>query len=307
MYTGIVDIGSNTIRLIVYNITDGIPEKIFSKKETAGLANYNTEGYLSDEGYEILESSLRMMKKITDELHICQVYYFATASLRNISNTEQVVSRIKDSLDIDIEIISSEMEGYLSFYALNRFFKPYGKNNMIICDIGGGSSEVLIYENSSIVENISLPCGSLNLYNRYVKEILPDRKEISAIRKEIRKQLSKISAEGSYPLLIGVGGTFRFIPALIGRKDRKFDAYQLFELLGTYRVSDDDQINRLTADAVHPLSKKILREKPDRIHTAIPGMLIAEEILKRWNVSEVLTDRISVRDGYLMMKLDGGK
>lgn len=297
MYTGIVDIGSNTIRLIIYNIDKAKNiEKIFSYKETAGLAGYVEKGLLNPNGIAILNRTLTRIKKITDDLSIPKVWYFATASLRNINNSDAVLKIIHDELEIDIDIISNEEEGYLSYYAMKSLLNDkLNSENGIIADIGGGSSEIVIFKGNKIIENTSLPIGSLNLHSKFVKGIMPDKKEIKAIKDEINAHLSKIDNNDTFSELIGVGGTFRLIPELLENDNKVFTAHQLDNLIDCGKTDRND------------LAKLILKTKPERIHTALPGMMIAKEIMKKWNVSKVLTDRVSVRDGYLLRKINGGK
>lgn len=297
MYTGIVDIGSNTIRLIIYNIDkDKNIEKIFSYKETAGLAGYVEKGLLNPNGIMILNRTLTQIKKITDDLSIPKVWYFATASLRNIDNSDAILKIIHDALGIDIDIISNEDEGYLSYYAMKSLLNDkLNSENGIIADIGGGSSEIVIFKGNRIIENTSLPIGSLNLHSKFVKGIMPDKKEIKAIKDEINANLSKIDNNDTFSELIGVGGTFRLIPELLENDNKVFTAHQLDNLIDCGKTDRND------------LAKLILKTKPERIHTALPGMMIAKEIMKKWNVSKVLTDRVSVRDGYLLRKINGGK
>lgn len=297
MYTGIVDIGSNTIRLIIYNIDKAKNiEKIFSYKETAGLAGYVEKGLLNPNGIAILNRTLTQIKKITDDLSIPKVWYFATASLRNIDNSDAVLNIIRDELEIDIDIISNEDEGYLSYYAMKSLLNDkLNSENGIIADIGGGSSEIVIFKGNRIIENTSLPIGSLNLHSKFVKGIMPDKKEIKAIKDEINAHLSKIDNNDTFSELIGVGGTFRLIPELLENDNKVFTAHQLENLIDCGKTDRND------------LARLILKTKPERIHTALPGMMIAKEIMKKWNVSKVLTDRVSVRDGYLLKKINGGK
>ena len=297
MYTGIVDIGSNTIRLIIYNIDKAKNiEKIFSYKETAGLAGYVEKDLLNPNGIAILNRTLTRIKKITDDLSIPKVWYFATASLRNINNSDAVLKIIHDELEIDIDIISNEEEGYLSYYAMKSLLNDkLNSENGIIADIGGGSSEIVIFKGNRIIENTSLPIGSLNLHSKFVKGIMPDKKEIKAIKDEINAHLSKIDNNDTFSELIGVGGTFRLIPELLANDNKVFTAHQLDNLIDCGKTDRND------------LARLILKTKPERIHTALPGMMIAKEIMKKWNVSKVLTDRVSVRDGYLLRKINGGK
>ena len=165
----------------------------------------------------------------------------------------------------------------------------------LLADIGGGSSEIVLFKGNRIIENTSLPIGSLNLHSKFIKGIMPDKKEIKAIKDEINAHLSKIDNNDTFSELIGVGGTFRLIPELLANDNKVFTAHQLDNLIDCGKTDRND------------LARLILKTKPERIHTALPGMMIAKEIMKKWNVSKVLTDRVSVRDGYLLRKINGGK
>lgn len=117
---GIIDIGSNTIRPAVYKIENNRPKPLFSKKFTAGLASYiNKNGALSKKGIDKAVSTLKQFTPILENVSLNAVYVFATASLRNIRNSEYALKTISRHSGFDIQLISGETEGILGFSGAN--------------------------------------------------------------------------------------------------------------------------------------------------------------------------------------------
>ncbi len=139
MLYGIVDIGSNTIRLKIYEYKNNKIKSVFSKKKTAGLIAYRDDGKLNDEGINILSSILNKFNKIMNLLNVARRYFFATASLRNISNTYEIIDFIKEKIGVDIHILDDETEAQLSFNSVKS--TGLSSDDGILIDVGGGSSE----------------------------------------------------------------------------------------------------------------------------------------------------------------------
>ena len=115
MIYAVIDLGSNTIRMNVYRLRNGKFRLLFSKKATAGIVSYVKEGQLNREGVCEICSTLESFKKVLEHLQIEQCSVFATASLRNIDNTEEVIAQVKKKTGMKIRLISGEEEGRLSF------------------------------------------------------------------------------------------------------------------------------------------------------------------------------------------------
>ena len=155
MLYGIVDIGSNTIRLKIYEYKNNKIKSVFSKKKTAGLIAYRVDGKLNDEGINILSSILNKFNKIMNLLNVARRYFFATASLRNISNTYEIIAFIKEKIGVDIHILDDETEAQLSFNSVKS--TGLSSDEGILIDVGGGSSEIIVFENKTPVDKGSLP------------------------------------------------------------------------------------------------------------------------------------------------------
>ena len=106
MIAAVIDIGSNTMRMSVYKIEGQKFTVLLSKKETAGLVNYITEGEMSEEGIGVLIDVLQQFCSSLEEISVNSINAFATASLRNVANSEQVLARVFHAVGLKVELLS---------------------------------------------------------------------------------------------------------------------------------------------------------------------------------------------------------
>ena len=153
MIYAVIDLGSNTIRMNVYRLRNGKFRLLFSKKATAGIVSYVKDGRLNREGICEICSTLESFKKVLEHLQIEQCSVFATASLRNIDNTEEVITQVKKKTGMKICLISGEEEGRLSFRG--AAIQLSAEDGLFI-DIGGGTTEVAVIAMGGIVVSQSI-------------------------------------------------------------------------------------------------------------------------------------------------------
>src|SRR5699024_6882114 len=115
MKCGIVDLGSNTIRLSIYHWEGRQFKLLMNKKEMAGLAGYIKDGVLSDRGILVACQVLSGFKALLENFDIRDIHVFATASLRNIVNTEDALDTIRAVTGVTVEVVSGSDEATLSF------------------------------------------------------------------------------------------------------------------------------------------------------------------------------------------------
>ena len=191
MNIGIIDIGSNTIRLNVYESNNHSFHLLFSKKENVGLISYINKNNLTLEGINKLKQCLLRLKKTLDTLGIHIIDAFATASLRNLDNKDEVLAIISNTVNIHIVLLSGTTEGNLSFKgAMHQIEQPEG----LYIDSGGASTEFVFYKHYNNLATYSLNIGSLNLFNKYVKKVIPTKEETIQIQKRVQAELESISA-----------------------------------------------------------------------------------------------------------------
>ena len=296
MKIAIVDLGSNTIRLSVYHILpDGGFELLFSEKEMAGLVSYVHKGTLSPEGIQRACGAIQDFQALLRQFDLEAPHVFATASLRNIRNTEEAVEWIREATGVVVDVISGELEAKLGYYGTHL---PTPLRDGAVFDIGGGSTEILEVRGGEIRKAQSLPIGSLALFNTCVDGLWPKKKELKKIRTAVASALKEAwLPEQRVEKVCGVGGTARAVLKI---------ANAWYEKPAGNRSLTPAEVRRLTRlllERDHQARKLILRSCPDRVHTILPGMMLMNTLTEKLCCGELYISPYGVREGYLCHKL----
>lgn len=297
MIYAVIDIGSNTVRLSVYKVEEDKVTNLFNEKEQASLRSYVEDGILSEKGIQRLINTLSKFKIVVDNFgDIDQLHPFATSTIRDAVNRNQILDRVKDELDLDIEIISGEEEAKLSFIGASA---SVDVSRGILTDIGGGSSEVVIIDQSKVIKSASLPIGSLSAFNDHVSSLFMSKSEKKNIDSDVKDLLgkNKIYRE-EQDLLCAVGGS--------ARASLKF-YNEYYDLSSSNGVMEADKFNSMLKDIISREPRKILDSilavKPDRVHTLLPGMAILNRLCKYFYCEKINISQTGVREGYVYNKL----
>lgn len=289
MNYAIIDIGSNTIRMNVYRFENQEIVTLFSKKETAGLLSYVSKKIMQPTGIKLLYETLQSFKKIVSHLKIDKISAFATASLRNIKNTEEVLEKVKENTGIEINILSGEQEGKLSFSGATYHTSH---TNGLFIDLGGGSCEFVLFKNKETETVFSIPYGSLSLYNNYIENIIPTKEECHAIYNKFTSELRDFDPDKalSNNFLLGAGGTARAIAKMLADHDMiekttdSFDANNMSKLIKSLYEKD--------------IAHTILKCKANRIHTFVPGLITIIAIIDYYDCKTMQISNYGIREGY---------
>ncbi len=295
---GVIDIGSNTIRLSLFKSNGETVRNISNEKATAGLAGYRKDGSLTKEGIDVLIYTLRGFLSLTSNFEEIETLYpFATASLRNINNTEEVLERVKEELGIEIEIIEPKMEAYLSYLGASVALDEHTKG--ILTDIGGGSSEVVIFDKKIIVDATSIEIGSLSVYKDIVEGLFLTSDDKKRVKKIVKTHLTYEGFDKyqDREALCGVGGSARATLRMYNH---------FYSMDPNNMVMDFKKLKELLHYLIDMEPKQkmdlILKVKADRIHTLLPGMSILYEIAKYFSVPQISVSNSGVREGYVYYK-----
>lgn len=295
MKKALVDLGSNTVRLSVYQVfEDGSFSLLFSEKETAGLVNYITDKHMSVEGFDKACDVINDFKRLMAQFDISELNIFATASLRNISNRDEALAYIKEKTGESINIVSGKEEAELGYYGA---ISETALNSGIIFDIGGGSTEIVRFDGKSIITADSYEIGSLNLFTAFVKNIWPSKSELKNIKERAKAVLSPAVPDISCNTICGIGGTNRALLSLANAYFKKPQGNR------TITSAEFKKLKKVILKKDDVSKKLILKNCPDRIHTIIPGMLITNEIIKKLKADKIIISRNGVREGYLCQKI----
>lgn len=295
MIHAIIDIGSNTVRMAVYQLSGASVVQVMKKKDTTvGLASFIRDNVLEHRGIERLIYALRDFQKLLAALRISSVTIFTTGALRNAANSREAIGEIKERTGLSVYVIRGEEEAELDFIGATH---DLAAEAGLLVDIGGASTEIVHYAAHKIVRKVSLPVGSLYLHTKFTKAVLPSQAELLAMREDAE---SIIAAAGGFDgvcglPICGIGGTFKGTAALCaalfeGADGRTLAPAWLGEVLG--RFSRDRELSEEEAIL-------LMRTVPDRMHTILPGLVIADILARRFAAPAITYSDSGVREGYI--------
>ena len=300
MLHAIIDIGSNTIRMAVYRIEGRSFELLLKRKHTVGLAGYLDHGRLVREGIEKTVKILRGFMEFIDTFRIAHVHAFATAALRSATNSRAAVEEVTRRSGVHIRIISGEEEAAYDFIGATA---SIAHADGIMVDIGGGSTEIIHYVAHEMQGRWSLPLGSLALSKAHVAGVLPTSAECAAIRTAVEDILAGVPDVCALRAahMVGMGGVLSSASRMHGllypeetpRLLRVAHFPAMIERFGGGRKRSE----RDTA--------VLLRSAPDRLHTIVPGMIIAHTLADTFAAEDILYSDSGVREGYIWKEIIG--
>ncbi|GHS88997.1 hypothetical protein AGMMS49957_11430 [Synergistales bacterium] len=294
MTSAVIDMGSNTVRLCVFEYNGGEIETLFSQKEAVGLAGYVRNGFMERGGVHQVCEVLRGFRDLALKfVPMNDIRVFATASLRNVNNKSDAISIIYGETGLSPEELSGDEEAYLDFIGVTHGTKL---SDGFLIDIGGASTELVSFSNGVPTEKISLAVGCLGLYTKFMRGPLVAKSEKSKMRYEIRDLFNAFDwNNASVKTLIGIGGTARaalkMSQALFGAPQNGFPAKHV------------KAIRRMLEKSEPGVYQTLYKNAPERVLTLYPGLLILEEAVKRLGCEELHISKYGVREGFFIERV----
>ncbi|MFB9278005.1 Ppx/GppA family phosphatase [Cohnella cellulosilytica] len=294
--TGIIDIGSNTVRLSVYQLTgNGAYRVVDQGRWPARLSQrMSADGKLPDEAVEELAEVLRHYVRICAKHGAERVRAVATAAIRQAANRDKVAERLRLAAGVDIEILSGEEEARLGSAAMLNSLR-FGDG--FVVDIGGGSTEITLVRQRKVVSAVSFPIGCVNVSARYgLGEAVVEQATLNDIVAEAKRLMQGTDWIAGHPglPLIGLGGTVRAAAKLHQRET----GYPFPHLHG-YELSVADVAGTLQDLAALAVSQR--RKRPglskDRSDVIVPGLAILRGVMELTRASSLVVCGTGLRDG----------
>ncbi|WP_276354191.1 Ppx/GppA family phosphatase [Cohnella caldifontis] len=293
---GMIDIGSNTVRLAVYQYSAGGAYRLIDQgRWSARLSKKLTaDGHLPDEAVDELADVLIHYLRICRMHGTRKIRAVATAALRAAKNRDAVIRRLSKATDLRIEVLSGEEEARFGSEAMLR---TLNLTEGYVVDIGGGSTEITLLRDRKTLRSVSFPFGCVNTASRFELgdgPVSADRLE--EIRREVSRQLDAlpwISERPGLPL-IGLGGTVRAFAKL-----RQRETDYPFPLLHGYEQSERelaDALDRL-ADKPAAARGKLPGLSKDRAEVIVPGLAILSAVWRHIGADKLVVCGTGIRDG----------
>ncbi|MGM9560739.1 MAG: HD domain-containing protein [Phascolarctobacterium sp.] len=290
----IIDIGSNSARLVISHIyKNGAYNMVYNQKEALRLSQKVDGNNLLTE--EAFASTIDTMRSFA---HMCKIYQadktiaVATAAIRNASNGADLVAKVAEQTGIQLHIISGNTEAYVSYLGV---INTLDVKNGIIFDLGGGSTELILFKNRKILESVSLPLGAVNTTGMFnIRNEMPANvyNDLTAF---IMSRLSQYPwlKQNNLPL-IGVGGTARTIAKIIQR-GKKYPATKIHNYaypVQTFRTF----FNKLRLTNLEQ-RKKISGLSTERSDIILAGTSIISCLLEATGAKKLITSGCGLREG----------
>lgn len=304
---GVIDLGSNSIRLVVYDAKEprsgsGKPiakkdfKSIINEKKIAGLAAYVQDGVFTRAGIDRAVDVLQEHLKHARNLNCDRISVFATAVLRNCSNSAEAVRAISDAIGLPIDLLSEHDEAHLGFVGATC---DRTIDNGTLIDIGGGSTELTAIVDGKDTHGVSLGQGSVSSYAQFVNMILPTDDEMHAIEDAFKDRLATLGDLDPYRAtrLYGIGGSTRAISKMYGMAFCSGVRPKLIEL---HQV---DALLTMLARNRETFAHIAVKAVPDRLHTLVPGCLITITLMRELGARSIEICKYGVREGYLIERI----
>ena len=304
MRLGVLDVGSNTVRLLVVDAHVGAaPVAASSVGTSLRLAELVVDGALTDEGAERLVACVRDMRKHADELGVEDFVAFATSALRDATNGDQVLATVRTETGVALEVLPGEAEARLTFLAIRRWF-GWSAGRLLGLDIGGGSLEVAGGVDEEPDVAASVPLGASRLTRDWLKHDPPKRGEIVELRRYVKAQLAPYVADfyraGRPDRVVVTSKTFRSLARIAGVAPYGKGPYVRRVVTHEQLVAVRDQVLRLPSERRASLPGVAA----SRAEQLAGGAIVAVTALELLEVEEVEICPWALREGVILRRLD---
>mgnify|MGYP003587590674 CR=1 FL=1 len=305
MRLGVLDIGSNTVHLLVVDAYHGAaPVPAVSHKVELRLAEHlRPDGRIDDEATKTLIDFVGESLEVAEDAGVTQVLAFATSAIREAPNGDDVLAEVSKRTGVEVDLMSGERESRVTFLAVRRWF-GWSSGKILLVDIGGGSLELAIGNDEEPDEALSLPLGAGRLTREWLLEDPPGAKAVKKLRKHVRAEVADIAVKlnryGQPELSVATSKTLRQLARITGAPSRDEGLY-------VRRV--------LSREALKEWGPKIA-EMPSSKRTDLPGVsegrarqlvagaVVAEAVMDIFAIDELQICPWALREGVILEKLD---
>lgn len=287
MRIGIIDFGTNTLRLDIFETEEREYRSIYDFAIYSKIVENTVGNSLSQDGIEHIIQAIEEHQQACRHYRCDRTECFSTASLRYIDNAADVLEQVKFRTGIKIRVISGDEEAEYDYLALKSVVDvPSG----IGCDLGGGSLQVFTFDENGPQKSASYPLGSSRTAKNFVKGEIPTMDEISAIKNRVFESLSKTGFGKTGGTLFAMGGTAKAIKKLYNTVIEKGDKLTL---------KNAKIMLELLTEAPAEAKELIADIAPKRIRTLVPGLAVLTGVMEKAGCDGMKIYSVGVREGFM--------
>ncbi|HET6294749.1 MAG TPA: Ppx/GppA phosphatase family protein [Kribbella sp.] len=305
MRLGVLDVGSNTVHLLVVDAHRGAaPLPAYSHKTELRLAEHlEKDGNIAKAGADELVSFVAEAAELAEDKGCESVLAFATSALREAPNGEKVLERVRTETGVDLNVLTGQDEARLTFLAVRRWF-GWSSGRLAVFDIGGGSLEIAAGSDEEPTVAVSVPLGAGRLTRESLTADPPDKDEVKALRRRIRVEMAAVAGDvlraGRPQRAVATSKTFRSLARICGAAPSDEGPYVPRALT---RESLGDWVPKLT--------KMTAGERADlpgvsqgRSSQLVAGALVADAVMDLFDLASLEVCPWALREGVILSRLD---
>ena len=290
-----IDCGSNSTRLLIAEVRAGELFPLFkTHKVTKTSEGLESSNEISKDAKNRLIKTLREYLKRINTENVDQIFITGTAVFRDANNSDEVIEEIRKKLDLEIQVISGQDEGYLT--SLGVLSSNTINNDFFIVDIGGRSTE-LIYDSENRTNVHSLDLGVVSLTER-ISNVNPMSEADRNEGDNLIQQSLDLEIDTKNISMIGVSGTFTSIASIyLGQKIYNEEEIHLTTLNNSWIQDLSSQLNQMTEAQIISSYPSL---DPKRAKTLSTGVLIVCNIMKKFKFQELKVSKSDILEGLIL-------
>ena len=305
MRLGVLDVGSNTVHLLVVDAHQGArPLPAYSHKHELRLAELlEPDGSIAAHGVDALVRTLAQALEIAEDKGVEDLLPFATSAVREAPNSEAVLERVRRETGVDLQVLSGADEARLTFLAVRRWY-GWSAGRLLVLDIGGGSLEVAAGVDEEPDAAASLPLGAGRLTRNWLRADPPAPDEVRVLRKHVRAEIGRTVAEfsrlGRPDHVVATSKTFKQLARIAGAPASGEGAYVKRRLT---RNGIADWLPRL-ATMTTAERASLPGVSVGRAPQLVAGAIVADAALDLFDVNALEVCPWALREGIILRRLD---
>ena len=305
MRLGVIDVGSNTVHLLVVDAHIGAhPLPASSHKIELRLAEYvDPDGSIGRPGADALVDFTRECLTIAEDQGVEDLLAFATSALREAPNGEAVLARVRAQTGVELQVLSGQDESKLTFLAVRRWF-GWSSGRLLVIDIGGGSLEIAAGIDEVPDVALSLPLGAGRLTRSGLAGDPPRPAQVKAVRKQVRADIARVLRDvnkaGEPDRFVGTSKTLRSLARIAGAA-RSAEGPYAVRMLERKRVATlVAKLGEMTAAERSQLPGVSVGRAPQML----AGAIVAEAAMDLLGIERLDICPWALREGVILRRLD---